>query len=38
MVDLTVNLAGLEMDNPVVPASGTLDLARNLRIFMISTF
>lgn len=38
MVDLTVNLAGLEMDNPVVRLRVLSDLARNLRIFMISTF
>ena len=28
MVDLSVNLAGMEMDNPVVPASGTFGFGK----------
>ena len=31
MVDLTVNLAGLEMDNPVVPASGTFGFGKEFK-------
>mgnify|MGYP006960412113 CR=1 FL=1 len=31
MVDLTVNLAGLEMDNTVVPASGTFGFGKRYR-------
>ena len=35
MVDLSVNLCGMQMDNPVVPASGTFGFARNSGDFMI---
>ena len=31
MVDLTVNLAGLKMDNPVVPASGTFGFGKEFK-------
>ena len=31
MVDLTVNLAGLEMDNPVVPSSGTFGFGKEFK-------
>lgn len=33
MVDLSVNLAGLEMDNPVVPASGTFGFGKEFKDF-----
>ncbi len=33
MVDLSVNLAGLEMDNPVVPASGTFGFGKEFKEF-----
>ena len=33
MVDLSVNLAGLKMDNPVVPASGTFGFGREFKDF-----
>jgi len=33
MVDLRVNLAGLEMDNPVVPASGTFGFGKEFKDF-----
>ncbi len=33
MVDLSVNLAGLEMDNPVVPASGTFGYGNEFKDF-----
>lgn len=35
MVDLSVNFCGLEMDNPVVPASGTFGFGKEFRIFTI---
>ena len=31
MVDLSVNLAGLEMDNPIVPASGTFGFGKEFK-------
>ena len=31
MVDLSVNLAGMEMDNPVVPASGTFGFGKEFK-------
>ena len=31
MVDLSVILAGLEMDNPVVPASGTFGIGKEFK-------
>ena len=33
MVDLSVNLAGMEMDNPVVPASGTFGFGNEFKDF-----
>ena len=33
MVDLSVNLAGLQMDNPVVPASGTFGFGKEFKDF-----
>lgn len=33
MVDLSVNLAGMEMDNPVVPASGTFGFGKEFKDF-----
>lgn len=33
MVDLSVNLAGLQMDNPVVPASGTFGYGKEFKDF-----
>ena len=33
MVDLSVNLAGMEMDNPVVPASGTFGFGNEFKNF-----
>ena len=33
MVDLSVNLAGMKMDNPVVPASGTFGFGREFKDF-----
>lgn len=33
MVDLSVNLAGMEMDNPVVPASGTFGYGKEFKDF-----
>lgn len=33
MVDLSVNLCGMEMDNPVVPASGTFGFGREFKDF-----
>ena len=33
MVDLSVNLAGIEMDNPVVPASGTFGFGNEFKDF-----
>ena len=37
MARLTVNLCGIELDNPIIPASGTLDLAMSSRSSMTST-
>ena len=41
MVDLSVNLAGLKMDNPVVPASGTFGFGKEFKdyydIYVLST-
>ena len=37
MVDLTVNLAGLEMDNPVVPASGTFGFGKEFKDCLLYT-
>ena len=31
MVDLSVNLAGMQMDNPVVPASGTFGFGKEFK-------
>ena len=33
MVDLSVNLAGMQMDNPVVPASGTFGFGKEFKDF-----
>lgn len=33
MVDLSVNLAGMEMDNPIVPASGTFGFGKEFKDF-----
>ena len=33
MVDLSVNLAGMQMDNPVVPASGTFGYGQEFSEF-----
>lgn len=33
MVDLSVNLAGMEMDNPIVPASGTFGFGNEFKDF-----
>lgn len=33
MVDLSVNLAGMEMDNPIVPASGTFGYGKEFKDF-----
>lgn len=33
MVDLRVNLCGLELDNPVVPASGTFGFGKEFSEF-----
>jgi dihydroorotate dehydrogenase (NAD+) catalytic subunit len=33
MVDISVNLAGMEMDNPVVPASGTFGFGKEFKDF-----
>ena len=33
MVDLSVSLAGLNMDNPVVPASGTFGFGKEFKDF-----
>lgn len=33
MVDLSVNLAGIEMDNPIVPASGTFGFGKEFKDF-----
>lgn len=38
MVNLKVKLPGLEMKNPVIPASGTFGLDMNLQDFMILMF
>ena len=38
MVDLSVNLAGMQMDNPVVPASGTFGFGKEFKDIMILTF
>ena len=35
MADLSVNIGKLQMKNPVMTASGTLDMVRNLRILLI---
>ena len=33
MVDLSVNLAGMQMDNPIVPASGTFGYGQEYNDF-----
>ena len=33
MVDLSVNLSGLELDNPVIPASGTFGFGHEFSKF-----
>ena len=33
MVDLSVNLAGMQMDNPIVPASGTFGFGNEFKDF-----
>ena len=33
MVDLSVNLCGMQMDNPVVPASGTFGFGKEFKDF-----
>ena len=38
MVDLKVNLSGLTLDNPVIPASGTFGFGTSLLIFTILIF
>ena len=35
MADLSVNIGKLQMKNPVMTASGTFGLVRNLRILLI---
>ena len=35
MVDLSVKLAGVELKNPIIPASGTFGFGGNMRNCMI---